>query len=178
MLNKQSVMRCISNHGPINRSAIAKMVGLSIPTVMEITDKLLEHGMVVAEMKQGKGQGKRPELLRVCGEHFRFIGVDVGRTTIRIVLVGLDQQIIDMVKYATEDVHCARRFVERICAETGFAAQAGALPGGAARQANLHLLVSRARTFMRTQGGSLHAFLAYASRLRAGGDTMSASAIG
>ena len=116
MLNKQSVMRCISNHGPINRSAIAKMVGLSIPTVMEITDKLLEHGMVVAEMKQGKGQGKRPELLRVCGEHFRFIGVDVGRTTIRIVLVGLDQQIIDMVKYATEDVHCARRFVERICA--------------------------------------------------------------
>ena len=66
MLNKQSVMRCISNHGPINRSAIAKMVGLSIPTVMEITDKLLEHGMVVAEMKQGKGQGKRPELLRVC----------------------------------------------------------------------------------------------------------------
>ena len=34
MLNKQSVMRCISNHGPINRSAIAKMVGLSIPTVM------------------------------------------------------------------------------------------------------------------------------------------------
>ena len=117
MLNKQSVMRCISNHGPINRSATAKMVGLSIPTVMEITDKLLEHGMVVAEMKQGKGQGKRPELLRVCGEHFRFIGVDVGRTTIRIVLVGLDQQIIDMVKYATEDVHCARRFVERICAE-------------------------------------------------------------
>ena len=78
---------------------------------------------------------------------------------------------------------CARhqgvdRLVERICAETGFAAQAGALPGGAARQANLHLLASRARTFVHTQGGSLHAFLAYAARLRAGGDAMSASAIG
>ncbi len=78
---------------------------------------------------------------------------------------------------------CARhqgvdRLVERICAETGFAAQAGALPGGAARQANLHLLASRARAFVRTQGGSLHAFLAYAARLRAGGDAMSASAIG
>lgn len=78
---------------------------------------------------------------------------------------------------------CARhqgvdRLIERIYAETGFTAQVGALPGGAARQANLHLLTSRARTFMRAQGGSLHAFLGYAERLRAGGDAMSASAIG
>lgn len=78
---------------------------------------------------------------------------------------------------------CARhqgvdRLIERIYAETGFLAQAGALPGGASRQANLHLLTSRARQFMRAQGGSLHAFLRYAHRLRAGGDSMSASAIG
>ena len=78
---------------------------------------------------------------------------------------------------------CARnqgvdRLIERIYAETGFLARAGALPGGAARQANLHLLTARARTFARTQGGSLHAFLRYAERLRAGGDSMSASAIG
>ena len=70
------------------------------------------------------------------------------------------------------------RLIERIYAETGFLARAGALPGGAARQANLHLLTARARTFASTQGGSLHAFLRYAERLRAGGDSMSASAIG
>ena len=78
---------------------------------------------------------------------------------------------------------CARhqgvdRLIERIYSETRFLAKAGALPGGAARQANLHLLVSRARSFMHSQGGSLHAFLRYAARLRAGGDSMSASAIG
>jgi len=78
---------------------------------------------------------------------------------------------------------CARhqgvdRLIERIYAETLFLAKAGALPGGAARQANLHLLVSRARAFMQSQGGSLHAFLRYAARLKAGGDSMSASAIG
>lgn len=117
MINKQNVMRCISSYGPINRSAIAKMVGLSIPTVMDITDQLIEHGMVVCELRKSTGQGKRPELLSVCGEHFRFIGVDVGRTTIRIVLVGLDQKIIATVKYATENVQCERAFVERICAE-------------------------------------------------------------
>ena len=78
---------------------------------------------------------------------------------------------------------CARhqgvdRLIERIYAETGFLAKAGALPGGASRQANLNLLISRARAFMRAQGGSLTAFLRYAERLRAGGDSMSASAIG
>ena len=78
---------------------------------------------------------------------------------------------------------CARhqgvdRLIERIYSDTLFLAKAGALPGGAARQANLHLLVSRARAFMSSQGGSLHAFLRYAARLRAGGDSMSASAIG
>lgn len=63
---------------------------------------------------------------------------------------------------------CARnqgvdRLIERIYAETGFLAQAGALPGGASRQANLHLLTTRARAFVAAQGGSLHAFLRYAS---------------
>ena len=78
---------------------------------------------------------------------------------------------------------CARHqgvdaLIERIYSETLFLAKAGALPGGAARQANLHLLVSRARAFMLSQGGSVHAFLRYAARLKAGGDAMSASAIG
>ena len=78
---------------------------------------------------------------------------------------------------------CARHqgvdaLIARIYAQTGFVAQAGALPGGAARQANLHLLISRARAYMQAQGGSLTGFLRYAQRLQAGGDTMSASAIG
>ena len=78
---------------------------------------------------------------------------------------------------------CARhqgvdRLIGMIYSETGFVAQAGALPGGAARQANLHLLVSRARSYMQAQGGSLTGFLRYAQKLRAGGDSMSASAIG
>ena len=78
---------------------------------------------------------------------------------------------------------CARHqgvdaLIGRIYSETGFVAQAGALPGGASRQANLHLLISRARSYMQAQGGSLTGFLRYAQKLQAGGDTMSASAIG
>ena len=66
MLNKQNVMRCIADHGPIHRSEIASIVGLSLPTVMDITDKLLEHGMIVAEKRRESGKGKRPEAFAWC----------------------------------------------------------------------------------------------------------------
>ena len=64
--------------------------------------------------------------------------------------------------------------VSRVMHESGVYARAGALPGGAARQANLRLLCQRARDYQGTQNGSLGGFLAYAQRLRAGGDSQSA----
>ena len=70
------------------------------------------------------------------------------------------------------------RLIERVLADSRLELRAAALPDGAGRLANLHLLESKARDFMRQQGGSLHAFLAYVERLKAGGDNESASAIG
>lgn len=64
--------------------------------------------------------------------------------------------------------------VDRVMHESGIYARAGALPGGTARQANLRLLSQRARAYQRTQNGSLGGFLAYAQKLRAGGDSQSA----
>ena len=64
--------------------------------------------------------------------------------------------------------------VSRVMNESGIYARAGALPGGAARQANLRLLCQRAREYQSTQNGSLGGFLAYAQKLRAGGDSQSA----
>ena len=99
----------------------------------------------------------------------------------------MDDELAEKLRAFEEKLNfwrlCARhqgvdRLIERIYSETRYLAKAGALPGGAARQANLYLLVSRARAFMQNQGGSLHAFLRYAARLKAGGDSMSASAIG
>ena len=114
-INKQSVMRCIANHGPIHRAAIAQLVGLSLPTVMQITEELISHGMIDAEKKVGKGLGKRPDVLSVSGAHYRLVGVDIGRTTTRIVVVGLDKRPIHTLKFATERVEDESAFVDRLC---------------------------------------------------------------
>ena len=68
--------------------------------------------------------------------------------------------------------------VRAVCTESGFYIYAGALPGGAQRQANLDALVTRAEAFDRDVSGSLTRFLAYAEHLRARGDGDSAQLLG
>ena len=114
-MNKQTVMRCIADHGPIKRSAIAQRVGLSIPSVMQITDELLEHGMIVSQEDRQSRPGKRAGLLSVSGASHRFVGVDIGRTMIRIVVLGLDRKPVYTSKYPTEDVETPSAFVDRLC---------------------------------------------------------------
>ena len=70
-MNKRNVLNCIEENQPINRSAIAQMVGLSIPAVMSITDELLEHGMIQSIERISSGVGKQTEQFTICGEHFR-----------------------------------------------------------------------------------------------------------
>lgn len=112
---KVKVIQCIQAKGPINRSAIASAVQLSIPAVMNITNELLRRGVVTAVGKQGTGVGKHPEMYAMCGEHFRCIGVDIGRTMERIVITGLDGNVLIQDEFPTEFVLEPRRFVDRLC---------------------------------------------------------------
>ncbi len=113
--SKVNVIRCVQAHGPINRSAIAQEVRLSVPAVMSITDELLKKGMLVTAGKTGTGVGKHPELYDVCGDHFRMIGVDIGRTTERTVITGLDGGLLASCAAPTEMVDDPERFVEQVC---------------------------------------------------------------
>ena len=68
--------------------------------------------------------------------------------------------------------------VRAVCVESGFYTYAGALPGGAQRQANLDALVTRAENFDAEISGSLTRFLGYAEHMRARGDGDSAHLLG
>ena len=68
--------------------------------------------------------------------------------------------------------------VRAVSVESGFYAYAGALPGGAQRQANLDALATRAENFDASVSGSLTRFLAYAEHMRARGDGDSAHLLG
>ena len=59
--NKSNVMRTIILEGPISRAALAKRVGLSLPSVMTITENLINRGLVRAVGKGKSSGGKPPE---------------------------------------------------------------------------------------------------------------------
>lgn len=114
-MNKRNVLSCIEDNQPINRSAIAQMVGLSIPAVMSITDELLEHGMIQSIGKIGTGVGKHPEQFTICGDHFRYVGIDVGRINTRVVIIGQDGEVLVSTSQPTKDAEVPEKCIDYLC---------------------------------------------------------------
>lgn len=113
--NKSNVMRTIILEGPISRAALAKRVGLSLPSVMTITENLINRGLVRAVGKGKSSGGKPPELLSVVPESEYYMGVDIGRGTIRLVLMNLAQKVVYGTMVETGEVQPVEAFVDWLC---------------------------------------------------------------
>ncbi|GHV26139.1 serine/threonine protein kinase [Spirochaetia bacterium] len=112
--NKYNVFRCLIREGPINRAAIAKRLHLSIPTVMAIVDELYEKKMIRSAGKIEAGVGKQPEILGIEPEHFFYVGVDIGRSTLRIVIHNAIGTEIAVMNEMTGDTFPAKEFISRL----------------------------------------------------------------
>jgi predicted NBD/HSP70 family sugar kinase len=112
--NKYNVYRCLIRKGPINRAAIAKLTDLSIPTVMSIIDDLLQKGIIKSIGKGESSGGKPPEMLEIVPERFYYIGVDIGRTTVRIVAKDAVFKQVACLQEPTGDPIPEKRFVDRL----------------------------------------------------------------
>ena len=112
--NKYNVLRCLIKEGPINRAAIAKRTDLSIPTIMTITDDLLENTVVRSIGKGESSGGKRPEMLEIIPERFYYIGVDIGRTAVRVVAINAVGEQIVSLQEPTGDPFPEKEFTSRL----------------------------------------------------------------
>lgn len=122
--NKYNVLKCLMRETPINRAAIARKTELSIPSVMTITDDLLASGIIAPGGKGESTGGKRPELLELVPDRLFYIGVDVGRTMVRVVGIDLACQVRFSCREETGDPFPERAFVDRLCRLVERAAQA------------------------------------------------------
>jgi predicted NBD/HSP70 family sugar kinase len=113
--NKYNVFRCIIREAPINRAAIAKRADLSIPTVMSIVDDLFEKKVVRSIGKGESSGGKPPEMLEMIPDRFYYVGVDVGRTAIRVVVNNVVYEQTASLQEATGNTLPAKDLVDRIC---------------------------------------------------------------
>jgi predicted NBD/HSP70 family sugar kinase len=114
-INKYNTLRCLIRESPINRAAIAKRTDLSIPTVMSIIDDLFEKNVVRSIGKGESSGGKPPEMLEIVPDRFYYIGVDIGRTAIRVVANNFISRQIVCLQESTGETLPEKQFVDRLC---------------------------------------------------------------
>ena len=75
--NESLIINAIRRRGPISRVDIAKLTGLTAPTVTNISSKLIENGLIHEYMVGEYSGGRRPVLLKVHSEIANMIIVDI-----------------------------------------------------------------------------------------------------
>jgi len=100
-LNKIRVLSLIWKTENVSRATVAKLSGLSAPTVSRIVEDLIAEGLV-REVGSGASQGgRRPTLLKFSDHSNFIIGVDLGTTQIYGVLSDFDAKIVAEIRRPT-----------------------------------------------------------------------------
>lgn len=93
-INRNLLMKLIIRHGKIGRAELAKMTGLSLPSVMRIAEALMAEGLLEEVGKGASSGGRKPSLLTLKSDAFYIIGVEIAlRTT--VVLADLSGGVIE-----------------------------------------------------------------------------------
>lgn len=97
MINRSAVLEYLRLNSPTSRTEIARVLDVSLPTVMRIIDDLLAENLVI---NFGEGQstgGRRRELLCYNKEAYTVIGIDLGGTKLFGALANIGGEIMRQV---------------------------------------------------------------------------------
>jgi len=94
VLNKKNVLNYIRRNGASGRAEIARNLGLSVPTVMNISQAFIDLGAIrEAGLGESSG-GKPPMLLDMIPDAYYSIGVDIGATRITAIVADCNARVI------------------------------------------------------------------------------------
>lgn len=106
--NSAAVLRTIRAHGPVSRGDVARLCGLSKPTVREIVESFIAEGVVhQIEPVNGavpKRPGPRPRLLAFRGDFGYVVGVDIGADKILALVGDLNGELVASERRTTRNI--------------------------------------------------------------------------
>lgn len=105
LFNKTEVMKILLNCESVYRAEIARMTGLSIPTVMKITDEFIKNGLVAEIGKGASSGGKPPEMIQLIPNARFFLGVDLRGKEYRCAVTNLRGDILIKHSTSATDAH-------------------------------------------------------------------------
>jgi len=111
--NKKSVLTIIREEGPINRAELARITGLSIATIMKITEEFVSENIITYVGKRESTGGKRPELFEFSTDSYHIIGLDFGRHTVKCILMNMVGEILIAKTIETGETIPAKNLIGR-----------------------------------------------------------------
>ena len=81
--NKSAILNLLRMEGPASRSDISRKLGLSFPAVSTNVKGLMEAGLLCEAGEASNALGRKGKLLAINADRMYFVGLDLGRRTIR-----------------------------------------------------------------------------------------------
>ncbi|HEY5562830.1 MAG TPA: ROK family transcriptional regulator [Clostridiaceae bacterium] len=92
--NKKNVLKLLYKEKELTKQDIAKSLGLSIPTVINNINELLNEGLIEEAGVGNSTGGRKPVIIRFMPSSRYTIGVEVFKDKVRAILFNLNCQII------------------------------------------------------------------------------------
>ena len=89
-LNERQILRLIQAHGPISRAEVARLSGLSPPTVSKAVASLLTAGLIEETAASTNARGRPAVNLRLASEVVQVVGIVIDADQCEVVTAGLD----------------------------------------------------------------------------------------
>ncbi|MGD2144770.1 MAG: ROK family transcriptional regulator, partial [Anaerolineae bacterium] len=112
--NHLAILELIRWEGPLSRTDLAQVTGLSIPTVSSVVDYLRTEGLV-QDLGQGESRGgRRPQLFGFNPRVRYVLGLSLAKTKLTIGLLDLDGNILTRREQAIEAMDTPGEGVQQI----------------------------------------------------------------
>ena len=102
MINKLSVFRLILRRREISRAELANITELTPPTIVRITDELIQKNLIVTSGQEDSSGGRPSIKIKLNADENLVMGIDLGATFIRGCLVDLAGNIRSEIQIPTD----------------------------------------------------------------------------
>jgi predicted NBD/HSP70 family sugar kinase len=93
-INRAVILNSIREQGPVSKATLARMTGISLPTVNRVIDELCQEDLILPSENQLERGGGRPgELFQFNGRSHFVIGVDLGTPNLRGMIANLAGEV-------------------------------------------------------------------------------------